>query len=171
MPRRLSAAFLTAERAELETYRHDARAILRNQPLDSAVEARSGAPLGRLWWQRYLFDLSTMPQRGVANFLRMRAIPPAPTDDPRADGPSHDREHHYQLGALPPLRAMAMPQPAPSVSSRSRCKRGRVACRHVLNVDPVDALGRSGYKRPRVTTSRHGSPFVPASFCLSPNDN
>lgn len=71
-PRRLSNDFLESERCELETYRKDARAFLRNEPLDDARDARSGAHLGKLWWQRYPFDLPKIPPRGASVFIRLR---------------------------------------------------------------------------------------------------
>lgn len=72
-PRRLSTNFLESERRELQTYRNDVRAVLRNQSLKiDARDARSGASLGKLWWQRYPFDLPTSTFAGAPVFIDLR---------------------------------------------------------------------------------------------------
>lgn len=51
-PRRLSHAFLTAEREELAQYRDDARRVLRRESLLPGTDVATGIPLPSHWWMR-----------------------------------------------------------------------------------------------------------------------
>lgn len=51
-PRRLSSAFLSAERQELAQYRDDARRIIRDQPLVKVHDPATGLALPPHWWKR-----------------------------------------------------------------------------------------------------------------------
>lgn len=51
-PRRLSPAFLTAERMELRQYRQDARRIIRDLPLVQVRDPATGSLMPPHWWKR-----------------------------------------------------------------------------------------------------------------------
>lgn len=51
-PRRLSHAFLAAEREELAQYRDDARRVLRRESLLPGTDVATGMPLPSHWWMR-----------------------------------------------------------------------------------------------------------------------
>lgn len=68
-PRRLSAAFLYAERQQLSQFRNDARSVLRGKPLPDANDAATGEHLPAEWWARYRCPPPTLPTPGAAVLL------------------------------------------------------------------------------------------------------
>lgn len=174
-PRRFSESFLAAERTELAVYRADARAVLRAAPLDEAADAHTGAPLGRLWWQRYPFELPHAPARGAPIFLRVRRSPCA---DPRPPNPPPDPDlwrypppamHEYSCFPpdtnsdhahfLPPPQRFPVLPPAAAPPRWLKRKRAGPIFRHL----PAGASpSPPPLKRPRVSPPRRRAAPVPA---------
>ena len=79
-PRRLSPAFLAAERQELEIYRKDARRVLRGKPLseNSLLDEPDSHVLQPHWWSRYRCPPPLPPERGSAVLVRTTRRPAAP---------------------------------------------------------------------------------------------
>lgn len=134
-PRRMSKSFLTDERAALDMYRRDARAVLRKVPLADATDLHSGAPLGRLWWQRYPFELPSPPSRGSLVFVPQDYLPKMGC---RNNGEKENRgatgktsgEAHMQLdSSLPGLHSAQVASKRPRKRPRSTISRYQGPCK------------------------------------------
>lgn len=77
-PRRLSPAFLHAERQQLSQFRTDARNALRARPLSHASDPATGDTLPVEWWARYRCPPPAPPTPGATVL-----VCPNPTETPK----------------------------------------------------------------------------------------
>lgn len=71
-PRRLSVAFLAAERQQLRQFRADARKMLRGRPLSEARDGATGERLPNEWWARYRCPPPILPALGARVLVRLQ---------------------------------------------------------------------------------------------------
>ena len=71
-PRRLSHAFLEAERLQLRQFRTDARSMLRGRPLNEAIDSTTAEVLPNEWWARYRCPPPSLPHSGTRVLVRSK---------------------------------------------------------------------------------------------------
>lgn len=124
-PRRLSAAFLAAERDELEMYRADARRSLRNLELLPATDPSTMTALPPQWWVRYRCPPPEKPSRDAPLLVRLNI----PDEDPSVMKERRLPETADGHPVMPLVNTSGPPAPLPLPQTQSGDSTQRIIIR------------------------------------------